>query len=68
MISLVTIGQSPREDVVVSMFGDSVPASVIEAGALDELDFSEIAELYPEPGDQPLVTRRRDGSEVVIGK
>ncbi|HEX5164941.1 MAG TPA: AroM family protein [Thermomicrobiales bacterium] len=68
MLGLVTIGQSPREDVVASMFSSPVQADVVEAGALDELDRQQIAALSPGPDEPPLVTRLRDGSEVVIGK
>ncbi len=68
MLGLVTIGQSPRDDVVRSMFGESVTGQILEAGALDFLDHHEIGSLTPSADDQPLVTRLRDGREVVIGK
>ena len=68
MLGLVTIGQSPRDDVVTSMLGRLEPGSMREAGALDLLDRREIDALAPSSGEQPLVTRLRDGSEVVIGK
>jgi protein AroM len=68
MLGLVTIGQAPRDDVVRSMFGAPAPGQMLEAGALDLLDRHEIAGLAPSVGDQPLVTRLRDGCEVVIGK
>lgn len=68
MLGLVTIGQSPRDDVVESMLGRLEPGAVQEAGALDLLDLPEIDALAPSSGEQPLVTRLRDGSEVVIGK
>lgn len=68
IVGLITIGQSPREDVVASMF-DSQPAmELVEAGALDDLGAREIAELSPRGGELPLVTRLRDGSEVVVGE
>jgi protein AroM len=68
MLGLVTIGQSPREDVVASMFGPGDHVSAVECGALDPLDREEIAALYPAPSEHPLVTRLRDGSEVVVAK
>lgn len=68
MLGLVTIGQSPREDVIASMLGTVGDGAVIEAGALDDLSRDEISQLAPAPDEQPLVTRLRDGSEVVIGK
>jgi protein AroM len=68
MLGLVTIGQSPRDDVVTSMLGRLERGAVLESGALDLFDRREIDALAPSSGEQPLVTRLRDGSEVVIGK
>jgi protein AroM len=68
MLGLVTIGQSPRDDVVTSLLERLEPGAVQEAGALDLLDRHEIDSLAPSSGEQPLVTRLRDGSEVVVGK
>jgi len=67
-IALITIGQSPREDIVASMFGSTSPEGLIERGALDHLSSAEIDELTPRPSEHPLVSRLRDGSEVVIAK
>jgi protein AroM len=68
-IGFLTIGQSPRQDVleeIVSLLG---PEKVInEAGALDLLSRSEIEALRPTEDDFPLVTRLKDGASVVIGK
>jgi protein AroM len=68
VLGLVTIGQSPREDVVASMFGDPFPSGILQAGALDGLSLDEIERLSPGRSDHPLVTRLRDGSEVTIAK
>jgi protein AroM len=68
MIALVTIGQSPRHDVVASMFNAWTPPRLLEAGALDGLTAAEISALGPGDTDHPLVTRLSDGSEVVIAK
>ena len=68
MLGLVTIGQSPRDDVVTSMLGQLEPGTVREAGALDCLTPLEIDALAPSAGEHPLVTRLRDGREVVIAK
>lgn len=68
MLGLVTIGQSPREDVARSMFGNSNHPEVVQSGALDALGFAEIDALAPRDGEHPLVTRLADGSEVVIAK
>jgi protein AroM len=67
-VGLVTIGQSPREDIVASMFDNATPVHLIERGALDDLSINEILELRPKPGELPLVSRLRDGTEVVIAK
>lgn len=67
MLGLVTIGQSPREDVTASMFGAG-GVSFVEAGALDGLDDGVIAALAPSGSEHVLVTRLTDGREVVVAK
>ncbi|MGA7672512.1 MAG: AroM family protein [Nitrolancea sp.] len=67
-IGLITIGQSPREDIVASMFGTISPDGLIECGALDNLTLREVEGLAPRNGEHPLVSRLRDGSEVVVAK
>lgn len=67
-VGLITIGQSPRVDMVPEMLplmGDVEP---LERGALDGLTAAEIASLQPGPGDYTLVTRLRDGSSAVIAE
>ncbi|MFB4315075.1 AroM family protein [Actinomadura sp. 21ATH] len=69
MLGLVTIGQSPRDDMVPEMLPHlgAGPASVIERGALDGLGGGEIAALAPAPGAaHVLTTRLADGSSVVL--
>jgi protein AroM len=69
VVGLITIGQSPRVDVVPDMAGVIGPGVEIrEAGALDGLDRAQIDALAPGPGDEILVTRLRDGSPVFVGK
>lgn len=68
MLGLVTIGQSPRNDVVQSMFGRFNHPDLIQAGALDFLSTPEIIALAPRDGELPLVTRLGDGAEVVVSK
>jgi protein AroM len=41
---------------------------LVERGALDGLDRAEIERLAPQPGDDILVTRLRDGSSVFVAK
>jgi protein AroM len=68
-IGLITIGQSPRDDIVpemVAQLGRDV--DVIQAGAIDGLTLDEVRELAPE-GDEPwAVSRMRDGYEVRLAK
>jgi protein AroM len=69
IIGLVTIGQSPRSDVVPDMAAILDPAVEIrEAGALDGLAQTEIDALAPSGDDEILVTRLRDGAPVFLGK
>jgi protein AroM len=68
-VGLITVGQSPRSDVVPDMaaiLGGDV--EIIEAGALDGLAREQIVPLAPEGDDEILVTRLTDGSSVFVGK
>jgi protein AroM len=68
-LGLITVGQSPRTDVVPDMaviLGGDV--DIIEAGALDGLSRAQIAALAPQGDDEILVTRLADGSSVFVGK
>jgi protein AroM len=68
-IGLVTIGQSPRDDVVpeiAELLGPGV--QIFQKGALDGLLKSEIRKLKPGKKDFPLVTKLRDGSTAVLGR
>jgi protein AroM len=68
-VGAVTIGQSPRSDVLPEMTG-MFPAGtrVIERGALDRLGGSGLAGLAPRPGQAVLVTRLRGGREVTLAE
>lgn len=69
IIGFVTIGQSPRQDIISEISGILGPGiAILERGALDGLREKEIGKLKPEPGDFSLITRLRDGSSVVVGK
>lgn len=69
IIGLVTIGQSPRVDVVPDLAETIGPGvEVREAGALDGLGRSEIDALGPGPDDEILVTRLSDGAPVFVGR
>src|SRR5687768_822903 len=68
-IGLITIGQSPRVDVVPEMAAVIGPGvEVREAGALDGLSRAEIDALKPTGRDEILVTRLADGTAVFLGK
>jgi protein AroM len=69
MIAFVTIGQSPRNDMVpeiVAAMGGGV--EYVELGALDHLDSVAIARLAPGPGERLLVTRLRNGETVRVSE
>jgi protein AroM len=68
-IGILTIGQSPRDDVVPEMaafFGKNV--EILESGALDGLTLDQVKALSPEDGMAQFVTRMGDGSEVIVAK
>ncbi|WP_329001954.1 AroM family protein [Kribbella sp. NBC_00709] len=69
VLGVVTIGQSPRSDMVPEMMR-WLPSSVEvrERGALDGLSSADLTTLAPKPADETLTTRLRDGSSVVIGR
>src|SRR3984893_18570855 len=67
--AFVTIGQSPRSDVLPDILKETrTPFEVTEQGALDGLTDTEIVNLAPRPGEERLVSRLRDGTEVLLGK
>ena len=69
VVGLVTIGQSPRVDVVPDMAETIGPGvEVREAGALDGLGRPEIDALAPGSDDEILVTRLGDGAPVFVGR
>lgn len=68
-VGTLTIGQSPRVDIIPEIrevLGPEV--EIVEKGALDGLDLEDVKEFYPEPTDYILVTRMRDGSEVKVAE
>lgn len=70
-IAFVTIGQSPREDVVpeVLALAGAAPAEVEarEYGVLDGLDAAAIAAGAPRPREPVLYTRLADGGRTRLG-
>ena len=71
-VHFLTIGQSPRQDVVpevLSMVGDAAAyIEAVEAGALDGLSRQEVRAGAPRDGEMPLVSRLRSGEEIIIGE
>ncbi|MDU4959111.1 MAG: AroM family protein [Sporomusaceae bacterium] len=67
-IGAITIGQSPRTDVVPEMLPLLGGIELDQRGALDGLSREEIAAIAPGPADYVLVTRLNDGSSVRIAE
>ncbi len=68
-LGLITVGQAPRDDVIVDLlpiFGSEV--ELIQAGALDGLSLQEISSFAPQDGDYVLVSRLKDGSSAVFAE
>ena len=69
-VGAITIGQTPRDDIVGEMekvLGAGV--RIEQAGALDGLARDEIDALAPAPGDDDaLITHLRDGATVLVAK
>ena len=68
IVGTITIGQSPRTDVIPELSAILGDVTIREAGALDGLSQEEIAELAPKCGDYVLVTRLADGSSVKVAE
>jgi protein AroM len=68
-IGLITIGQSPRDDIVPEMMAQvGRDVDVIQAGAIDGLTLDDVLTLAPD-GDEPwAVSRMQDGYEVRLAK
>ncbi|MFK4825930.1 AroM family protein [Paenochrobactrum sp. BZR 588] len=68
-IMFVTVGQSPRHDLIEEMMQNlDVPLETLEIGALDNLSAAEI-EAFAVKGDEAsIVTRLADGSNIVLSK
>lgn len=68
-IGMLTIGQSPRDDLIpalMEILGQDV--EIIEAGALDDLTIEDINKIVLKPEDYILVSRMRSGKEIKITK
>ena len=69
-IGTITIGQSPRVDVIPEIRSLlEYDVEILEMGALDGLALEDVQSGYaPQAGDYVLHTRMRDGTAVTIGK
>ncbi len=68
-VGLLTLGQSPREDIVPEMNPFFLPQiQILEKGLLDDLNLDEIRRLKPETGETPLVTRLKKGGSVQLSE
>ena len=66
-IGMITIGQSPREDIISVIRNHlTQEVEILQRGALDDFDLSKVAELRPRAGQSILVTKMRDGTEVKV--
>jgi len=67
-VGFITIGQSPRDDVINDLPETLRDIEVVQVGALDNLTVQQIAALQPTDNETVYVSRLRDGSEVSIAK
>ncbi len=68
-IGMLTIGQSPRDDIIPPLKEILGPDNeILEAGALDDVTREEIEGIEFRPDDYVLVSRLRDGIEIKIHK
>ncbi len=67
VVAAVTLGQSPRADILDEMRALVPSVHWIEQGALDDVDEADLARLGPQTGEFPLVTRVRQGRPIVVG-
>ena len=68
-IGMLTIGQSPRDDILPGLkeiLGKNV--EIVEAGALDGMTMADVKKIPLRVEDYILVSRMRDGTEIKITK
>jgi len=66
-ILFITIGQSPRPDLVSELVsGLGIPATVSELGLLDGMGMDKVAELNATPDEKSIIARLSSGSWVVL--
>ena len=67
-IGAITIGQSPRVDIIPDIKPLLPGVDIIERGALDNLDQQALNQFASSPCGATLATRLRDGKQIVIGE
>jgi protein AroM len=67
-VGFITIGQSPRDDVLNDLPETLRDIQAVQVGALDNLTALQISALQPTNNETVYVSRLRDGSEVSIAK
>jgi protein AroM len=68
-IGMITVGQSPRDDIAPAMSRIIGPQiEILQKGALDGLSDAEIKGLMPGAAEARLCTRLADGQQVVVVK
>lgn len=73
-LAFVTIGQTPRIDLVPEMMAEIVagredrPPEAVEFGVLDGLGDGELDAMRAQPGEHSFATRLADGREIVTSK
>jgi len=68
-VGFITIGQSPRDDMVPDMMAQ-INANVepVQRGAIDDMTLEDVLQLAPQ-GDEPwFVSRMHDGTEVRLAR
>jgi protein AroM len=66
-LGAITVGQSPRSDIMpymTALLGPEI--EVVESGALDGMSPDELSAMTPEAGEHSLATRLADGAQIVI--
>lgn len=68
-VGVLTIGQSPRNDVTPSIQNIVGPeVTIIERGGLDQLAEDHMHEISPGEGEKTYISKLRNGEAVKIGK
>ncbi|MDF1790545.1 MAG: AroM family protein [Thalassobaculaceae bacterium] len=66
-VAIVTLGQTPRSDVVPELCALAErPMTALEFGVLDGVDPETLSRIAPGPGEPALLSRMRDGSDIVM--